>query len=365
MKKLTVSLEHCSYPIYIGTDLLAKLPVYLQEAGITPQQKLMVISDSNVAPLYCSPILEALRQAGYQVGIEVVPAGEASKNLNQLEKLIGSCLQFGLDRQGVILALGGGVIGDLAGFVAASYMRGIRFVQIPTTLLAHDSSVGGKVGVNHALGKNVIGAFHQPALVLYDVGTLATLPKRELISGFAEVIKHGLIWDQAFVDWLAKEATDLLALHPEKLAEAIYHGCQVKVGVVSQDERESGIRAILNYGHTIGHALEAVSGYSYYTHGEAVAIGIAGAVQLSCNRFGLDQEIVRVTTELLASFGLPTTYEAGRFTEQALLEAMKRDKKVKNDQYTFVLTRKLGQVEVVRGIDENEIRDVLRGLEGR
>ncbi|SFJ58369.1 3-dehydroquinate synthase [Thermoflavimicrobium dichotomicum] len=362
MRKLTVSLDHCTYPIYIGAGLLSQLPVYLDEVGIVPDRKLMVISDTQVAPLYGERILASLKQQGYQVDMAVVPAGESSKNLQQFEYLIGECLRFGLDRQSVILALGGGVVGDLAGFVAAAYMRGIPFVQIPTTLLAHDSSVGGKVGVNHALGKNVIGAFHQPAMVLYDVDTLKTLPTRELISGFAEVIKHGLIWDADFVQWLEKNSAELLALRPEKMIEAIYRGCEVKVAIVSQDERESGLRAILNYGHTIGHALEAVSGYIHYTHGEAIAIGMVGAARLSAKVLGTDESVVRKTKELLEAFQLPTQYDGERFPEDRLLLAMKRDKKVRNDEYAFVLTRKIGQVEVVRGIAEEEIRAALQEL---
>ncbi|RAL22622.1 3-dehydroquinate synthase [Thermoflavimicrobium daqui] len=364
MKKLTVSLDHCQYPIYIGKGILAKLPEVLQEAGMTFRRKLFIISDSHVAPLYSKQVQTVLEKAGYEVGMAIVPAGESSKNLQQLEHLIGECLRFGLDRQSVIIALGGGVIGDLAGFVAATYMRGIPFIQIPTTLLAHDSSVGGKVGVNHALGKNVIGAFHQPMLVLYDVETLNTLPKRELISGFAEVVKHALIWDPSFIKWLEQNSEELMALHAEKISEAIYRGCQVKVAVVSQDEKEVGLRAILNYGHTIGHALEAVAGYGVYTHGEAVAIGMAGAVRLSTKVLGTDKQVVVKTEKLLHAFELPTQYNPSHVTDELLLQAMKRDKKVRNDEYSFVLTSDLGSVELVRGIHEEQIRTILQEIRG-
>lgn len=363
MKSLKIDLGYHQYPIYIDRGLLMKLPELLTKQDILTDRKLLVISDSKVAPRYANELIQSLQQAGYHVDLAVVPAGEKSKSIQQLEWLVGRCIEHGLDRRSVIMALGGGVVGDLAGFVAASYMRGISFIQIPTTLLAHDSSVGGKVGINHPLAKNYMGAFHQPLMVVFDVDTLQTLPSREVSSGFAEVVKHGLIWDATFVQWLEANADALLALNGDSLIEAIYRGCQVKAAVVTEDEKEQGLRAILNYGHTIGHALEAVSKFEVYTHGEAIAIGMAGAVRLSQIQYGLDATIVTRTEALLQRFGLPVKY---RFNcnEKELLIAMQQDKKVQNGKYTFVLSSAIGKVELVREINEMHIKKVLEQIQG-
>lgn len=363
MRTVDVQTEHSTYPIHIGVQLYKELPSLLVQAGVTTKQKLMLITDSNVYPLYADQVRTLLSAAGFEVGVSVIPAGEESKTLQQVEQLIGECIEFGLDRKSIILALGGGVVGDIAGFVAASYMRGIDFIQLPTTLLAHDSSVGGKVGVNHPFAKNYIGAFHQPLMVLFDLDVLQSLPERELRSGFAEVIKHGLIWDQSFAEWLMDASNGLLKRDPEKLQHAIYRGCEIKASVVSQDEKEQGLRAILNYGHTIGHALEAVSDYRVYTHGEAIAIGMAGAVRLSQQRFGFSMDLVHWTEELIRLFQLPVRYE-DPYSMDDLLLAMQRDKKVKSGEYTFVLAREIGRVELVRGIQEQEIRQVLDEIRG-
>jgi 3-dehydroquinate synthase len=361
MKKYQVPLGERSYPIYIGSQLLARLPQLLQEVGMETLQICMMISDSHVAPLYAKQVTQVLHRAGYRVGLYVIPAGEINKSIYQVRKIVENCYTFGLNRHSVIIALGGGVVGDIAGFVAAIYMRGISWIQVPTTLLAHDSSIGGKVGVNHAGGKNVIGAFHQPKMVCFDVDTLATLPKREILSGYAEVIKHALIWDEPFVAWLEQVEQDLLCLHPAKVAVAIERGCQIKATIVAQDEKETGLRVILNYGHTLGHALEAVSAYHYYTHGEAVAIGMAGAVQLSQTVCGTSREVVERTLHLLQSFQLPVNYPPLWSTSQ-LLHRMKKDKKTKSNEYTFILAQKIGKVVLVRGVEESPIRDMLRLL---
>lgn len=363
MKVLHVQTDSSTYPIYIGIGIYSELPSLLEQAGVHTKQKLMIVTDSNIAPLYAHQVRKILRMAGFEVGLSVVPAGESSKNLRQVEQVIGECLQFGLDRKSIILALGGGVVGDLAGFVAATYMRGIDFIQLPTTLLAHDSSVGGKVGVNHRLAKNYIGAFHQPLMVVFDMNVLQSLPERELISGFAEVIKHGLIWDRSFSEWLMKSSDRLLARDLQQLQQAIYRGCQVKAAVVSEDEKELGLRAILNYGHTIGHALEAVSHYQVYTHGEAIAIGMAGAIRLSQRYYSLPFDRVAFTEELIKAFRLPITYEDAWSIDQ-LLTAMQRDKKAKSGEYTFVLAKEIGEVELVRGIPEEEIREVMAQIRG-
>jgi 3-dehydroquinate synthase len=361
MKKLQVTLSHTQYPIYIGSGLFAELPELLIAEKITPDRKLYVITDSNVAPLYLNRVVEPLRSAGFSVGSTVVPAGETSKSLKQAEELITECLQFGLDRQSVVLALGGGVVGDLAGFAAAIYMRGIPFVQLPTTLLAHDSAIGGKVGVNHPLGKNMIGAFHQPKMVLFDPEVLHTLPRRELLSGFAEMIKHALIWDVSFVRWLKENAQKLLSLDSASISEALFRSCAVKVAIVSQDEKEKGMRSLLNFGHTIGHALEAVTDYQRYTHGEAVAIGMAGAVRLSMAVLGAEEELVEETESLLQLFHLPVKIGLS-LSQDAILQAIKRDKKAQNGEYTFVLAERIGSMRLVKGIQEEPIRKVLSEL---
>lgn len=363
MDTLHVQTKDSTYPIYIGMQIYQELPLLLKKAGITTRHKLMIITDSNIAPLYAHQVRKILKIAGFEVGLSVVPAGESSKNLQQVEQVIGECLRFGLDRKSVILALGGGVIGDLAGFVASTYMRGIDFIQLPTTLLAHDSSVGGKVGVNHPLAKNYIGAFHQPLMVVFEMNVLQSLPKRELLSGFAEVIKHGLIWDQSFAEWLMNSSDSLLNRESEQLQKAIYRGCQIKASVVSKDEKELGLRAILNYGHTIGHALEAVSRYQAYTHGEAVAIGMAGAIRLSQRYYAFPFDRVEWTEELIRAFQLPITFHFPCSVDE-LLFAMQRDKKVKEGEYTFVLAKEIGKVELVRGISEKEIKEVIAQIRG-
>jgi 3-dehydroquinate synthase len=360
MRTLKVSMGERSYPIHIGSDLYARLPGLLRDRGIGPDRPLMLVTDTHVRPLYGEKVTEPLREAGYRVGEATVPAGESSKSLEHLSRLVEEALRFGLDRQGVVLALGGGVVGDLAGFLAATYMRGIPFVQLPTTLLAHDSSVGGKVGVNHPLGKNVIGAFHQPVMVVFDVETLRTLPAREVISGYAEVVKEALIADASFADWLLRNSERLLRLEPALVEEAIWNGCRIKAEVVSRDEREAGLRAVLNYGHTIGHALEAASGYVGLTHGEGVSIGMVGAAMLG-EALGTAREVVQPTKRLLTAFRLPVQLE-GNWSEDDLLELMRRDKKVRGGAYTFVLPERIGAVRVVRGVPEEAIRKVLRQL---
>jgi 3-dehydroquinate synthase len=361
MKELRVSTKSRAYSVYVGTALLARLPELLKQHQIQTNQKLFLVTDSHVAPLYAESIIDSLRNAGYKVDMSVVPAGENSKSLEMLDRLYADAIQAGLDRSSVVLALGGGVVGDLAGFLAASFMRGIPFVQLPTTLLAHDSSIGGKVGINHKLGKNYIGAFHQPLFVLFDVNILKTLPERELTAGFAEIIKHALIWDSDFVSWLEENNTALCNRDLPILEEAIYRGCKVKISVVSDDEMENGIRAILNYGHTIGHALESVSGYKWYTHGEAIAIGMVGAAMLSVEILQAPVQLVQDTELLLRKFSLPTRIQ-NNWTEDSLLQLMKRDKKAKYGSYTFILSKELGRVEVVHDIPEDKIRHVLHQL---
>ncbi|RKD25708.1 3-dehydroquinate synthase [Ammoniphilus oxalaticus] len=361
MNQLTVDLGERSYPILIGKGLLRQLPQQLAARGIEPRQTLFIVSDEHVAPLYLEQVVNGLEQAGYRCGYHIVPAGEQVKSLAYLEEITGKALEIGLDRNSVFLALGGGVIGDLTGFCAAAYMRGVPFVQIPTTLLAHDSSVGGKVAVNHPLGKNIIGAFHQPSLVLYDTETLTTLPKREIYAGFAEVLKHGLIWSESFTNWLSDNASSLLSLESPFIEEAIQQGCAIKAEVVSNDEREQGLRAILNLGHTFGHALEAISSYGGLIHGEAISIGMVAAALLA-ERIGLTKAEDRVaerTISLLKQYHLPVQLPSA-FAIDDILAAMRHDKKGKDGKFVFVLPTAIGAVEIVENVDEADIIETLK-----
>lgn len=282
---------------------------------------------------------------------KIVPSGEKAKTFDVYQDCLTSALENKLDRKSLVISFGGGAVGDLAGFVAATYMRGIRFIQVPTTILAHDSAVGGKVAVNHPLGKNMIGAFHQPEAVVYDLDFLQTLPEHEVRSGFAEVIKHSLISDENFYNWLREEIQSLDNMNDSQLLEFLTKGIQVKGSVIAEDERETGIRAFLNFGHTLGHAIEAEAGYGKVTHGEAVAIGMLFALQLSTQLLGLDFNIEEFKT-WLKNLGYATSIPAGLSNEQ-LIERMKQDKKTVNNTIRFVLLEKVGVpalIEVEEGI---------------
>ncbi|ASA22921.1 3-dehydroquinate synthase [Paenibacillus donghaensis] len=360
MRTIRVELGERSYPIHIGSGLLKNIGAYCQEAGFALRSPLLVVSDSTVAPLYLPQVEEALRSQGYQVVTHIFPAGEASKSLAVYEDVMTTAIQGGLDRHSAILALGGGVVGDLAGYVAATYMRGIGFMQIPTTILAHDSSVGGKVAVNHPLAKNMIGAFYQPAMVVYDLDTLLTLPPRQVSSGLAEAIKHGLITDEVFAYWCREHAEELLALDLEALGYALELGCSIKAKVVGNDERENGLRAVLNLGHTIGHAIEAVGGYGVFLHGEAIAIGMAGSALLAA-KLGRDRAIYEETVSMLTALSLPIRLPE-QYSEDDLMEAMKHDKKFKEGKMTFIIPEAIGSVSIVNDIDEQLVREVLAQL---
>ncbi|MFB5265965.1 3-dehydroquinate synthase [Paenibacillus enshidis] len=360
MGTLTVELGERSYPIYIGQGLLEKAGAYFEQRGLSKKSPHLIISDSNTAPLYLNKLTERLANAGYNTLAFVVEAGEKSKSLSVYEEVITAAIEGGLDRSSSITALGGGVVGDLAGFAAASYMRGIRFVQIPTTILAHDSSVGGKVGINHPLAKNMIGAFHQPELVLYDVDTLLTLPSREVSAGLAEMLKHGLIWDADFARWCQEHAQELLALEPEALEYGLEKGCAVKAKVVSQDEKENGQRAILNLGHTIGHAIEAIAGYGTLLHGEAISIGMVGSAMLGV-RLGADPSLVQETRAMLQSLRLPVVLPRELETD-AIMSAMMHDKKFKEGSITFVVPLSIGQVEIRKDIPASLVREIVEQL---
>jgi 3-dehydroquinate synthase len=341
---VSVPLGQRSYPIRIGAGLLATLGTVCVRAGL--RGTCAIISDSNVAPLYGRAVWEALAQAGIEPVLITVPAGETAKTLNTVRRCYEQLVERRLERKSFLVALGGGVVGDLAGFVAATYLRGIPFVQVPTTLLSQvDSSVGGKVGVNLRAAKNLIGAFYQPRLVLCDLATLKTLPTREYISGLAEVIKYGIIYDAALFERLERELPKLLKREPKALAAVIARCCEIKAEVVRQDETESGLRAILNFGHTVGHALEAVSHYGKYLHGEAIAIGQVAAARISAQVLGLPETHVERITRLLARAGLPTEAKLNASHRPKLLAAMKLDKKVNRGEIRLVLARRIGEVE--------------------
>jgi 3-dehydroquinate synthase len=360
MKRLLVDLDERSYPIIVGQGVLQQLPTELMDRGITPKQKVLIVTDDHVAELYLRKVQGLLEQSGYVCSAHIAPSGEKAKALSHLEEIVTSALAAGLDRNSVILALGGGVIGDLAGFAASTYMRGISFVQLPTTLLAHDSSVGGKVAVNHPMGKNLIGAFHQPSLVLYDTSTLASLPQREVSAGFAEVIKHAILTSPTFFSWLNEHAEALMELKSPYIDEAIYQGCQIKSQIVAADEQEHGLRAVLNLGHTFGHAIEALSQYGSFNHGEAVSIGLVAAVLLA-KQLGLatepDNSLASIVS-ILKRFKLPVRLP-GSFDPEEMVETMKHDKKGK---LVFVLPKTIGQVEIVKDVNEAIVVQVLEKL---
>jgi 3-dehydroquinate synthase len=357
MRTLHVNLGERSYPIHIGEGLAGKLAGWFAERKLSDKSPLMIVSDEAVAGRHLPGVKAALEQAGYRVAVSVVPSGETSKSLAMLEKLVGEALEAGLDRRSAIVALGGGVVGDLAGFVAASYMRGIRFVQMPTTILAHDSSVGGKVAVNHPLAKNIIGAFHQPEMVVFDLTFLRTLPEREIRAGYAEVVKHALIADAGFFRWVDEQAERLLKLEPDAVEHALHEGCRIKAEVVSADERENGLRAILNYGHTIGHAIEAVAGYGELLHGEAISIGMVGESLLAVH-YGCPEDVHRETKRVLAKFGLPVSLHA-HLDPDKIMRAMSHDKKFREGKTVFALPDSIGNVVVREGVSPDLVRDIL------
>ena len=320
MRQLTVQLEERSYPIMIGSGLLAQAPQYFEQVGLTKKSPLLIITDDHVAPKYLPTLEQTLRAAGYVVVSAVVPSGETSKSLAVYQDMMTAAIEGKLDRSSAILALGGGVVGDLAGFVAATYMRGIKFVQIPTTILAHDSSVGGKVAVNHPLAKNMIGAFHQPELVLYDVDTLQSLPPRDVSAGLSEMLKHGLIRDESFAHWCEEHAE----------------------------------------GHTIGHAIEAIAGYGEFLHGEAISIGMAGSALLG-EKLGSPAGLYEDTVRMLRALRLPVTLPAHLATDD-LMEAMMHDKKFREGHMVFIVPDRIGAARIVKDVPITVVREVIELL---
>ncbi|MGC9239187.1 MAG: 3-dehydroquinate synthase [Acidithiobacillus sp.] len=348
MPSLHVDLGPRSYPIHIGSGLLADPELFLPHCNSGP---IAILSDDRVAGLHLPALRQTLKEAGKPFTEIVVPAGEESKSLHRVEEVCGRLLEAGYGRDSTLFALGGGVIGDLGGFVAAIYQRGIPFLQIPTTLLAMvDSSVGGKTGVNHALGKNMIGAFYQPRAVVADLDTLDTLPEREFRSGLAEVIKYGLISDPGFFAWLEEHLDAVLAEDADALSHVIATSCRDKAEVVARDEQEAGRRAILNFGHTFGHAIEAASGYGHYLHGEAVAIGMVMAADLSRRLDLLRESEQQRVYQIIEGAGLPTL--CPRLPVEEYLRYMRVDKKAKGGQIRFILLRGIGAATITGDVPQ-------------
>ena len=358
---VTVNLADRSYPIHIGPGLLARAGELLKPLAKGP---LPVVTDTHVAEIHLAALLDSLGKAGLDAHPIILAAGEGTKSFAGLEQLTGELLKSGVDRGGLIVALGGGVIGDLTGFAAGVLKRGIAFAQIPTTLLAQvDSSVGGKTAINTPEGKNLVGLFHQPRIVIADSDTLKTLPRRELLAGYAEVAKYGALGDAKFFEWLEANGAKALAGDGAAMVHAVAHSCQMKADIVARDERETGDRALLNLGHTFGHALEAATGYSNrLLHGEGVAIGIALAFALSV-KLGLcgGQDADRFVRHLKA-VGLASSIAdipGARPSPEVLLEHMAHDKKVKNGRLTFILLRGIGQAFVTSDVPTDAVRAVL------
>lgn len=354
---VTVDLGDRSYPIRIGSGILDTLGDACQAAGLTG--RCLVVSDENVAPLYAERVFQSLEKAGFNPVLDVLPAGEPTKCQAQLMNLYAKAAENRLDRKCFMVALGGGVIGDLTGFTAASWLRGIQFVQVPTSLLAMvDSSVGGKTGINIPAGKNLVGAFHQPELVMIDLDTLQTLPEREFAAGMSEVAKYGVIWDKELFEELENvDATSSSRSLPEIIARC----CEIKAEVVRQDEREGGLRGILNFGHTLGHAIENAAGYGQFLHGEAVAIGMVYAARLSVALMGLSVEESERIKQLCIALNLPVAASGLAWSD--LRAAMAVDKKTVGGLLKFVLTDRMGHAEFGCEVSEELMQEVWNGLD--
>ncbi len=355
METLFIETESKTYPLFIGGDIRFNTDKLVIRTITQPITSILIVTDDNVAPLFLQDMKKCLSKIA-PLCEYIIPSGEASKSFQMYYDIQGFALEKGLDRRSLVIALGGGVVGDIAGFVAATFMRGIPFIQVPTTLLAHDSSVGGKVAINHPLGKNMIGAFYQPEAVIYDTATLQSLPEREWRSGFAEVIKHGFIWDKEFLDWLIEHVRDFSLVKDDVAQELLLRSISVKKAVIKEDETEKGIRAFLNLGHTLGHAIENELGYGRITHGEAVVIGMLFAFRVSEDIYGIDLHITNIVDWLKQynyEVTLPKQLEVDR-----LIATMKKDKKSEDGIVRMVLLKEIGKAEVV-SVPEERLRLLL------
>lgn len=362
MEKVKVELGKDSYDIFIGEKILNGVGKFIAESDFT--QKVLIVTDTNVEK-FLDKLTDSLTAHEINFDVAVIPPGEPSKNLREVEKIYTQAIEFGLDRKSPIIAFGGGVVGDLAGFVAATYMRGVPLIQVPTTLMSQvDSSVGGKTAVNHELGKNLIGAFHQPKAVFIDLDTLKTLPDREIKSGLGEVIKYGIISDAKFFEYIEHNVNKILNRDKEVLAQIIKRSCEIKAEVVSADEKENGLRRILNFGHTIAHAVETVTNYEKYRHGEALAVGMVGAALIS---FSLGKIIFNDAARLknlldaLEMFSYCQGYCKGCDVDEMYL-VTSRDKKTIGGKVNWVLMKNFGEVEINDNVSENEIKKALKVL---
>ncbi|MGX9461099.1 3-dehydroquinate synthase [Shewanella sp. A14] len=355
MQQIQVQLGDRSYPIYIGQDLMNDSELLTR---YLTNKKALIVSNDTIAPLYLTKIQQAMSVCA-RIETVILPDGEKFKDLQHLDRIFTGLLEHNFARDSVLVALGGGVVGDMTGFAAACYQRGIDFIQIPTTLLSQvDSSVGGKTAVNHPLGKNMIGAFYQPKSVIIDTLCLKTLPANEFAAGMAEVIKYGIIWDADFFQWLEENVEALKSLQTDALTYAIAKCCQIKADVVEQDETEQGVRALLNLGHTFGHAIEAEMGYGVWLHGEAVAAGTVLAAQTAYKLNLLDEQSVERICQLMLAFDLPITAPESMGFEQ-FIKHMRRDKKVLGGKIRLVLPTSIGQADVFSEVSEDLLQQVI------
>ncbi|MBF0379674.1 MAG: 3-dehydroquinate synthase [Magnetococcales bacterium] len=357
IKTLPLLLGDRSYNIVIGTNLLETIGERLQP--LLPGKQIGVVSNETVAPLYLAKVLDSLHSSGFSTVEVILPDGESHKNWQSLTKIFDVLIENSFERSATILALGGGVVGDMSGYAAASLLRGVNFVQVPTTLLSQvDASVGGKTGINHPLGKNLIGAFYQPKMVVMDTVTLKTLSQRDFSSGLSEVIKYGIIWDADFFSYLEKNMAAVLQKDDATLTHLLYTCCAIKADVVAQDERETGTRALLNLGHTFGHAIETLAGYGNILHGEGVAIGMVMAAQLAQIRGLCDQQTVERIKQLLTQANLPVT-AAKSFSPDDYIKAMGRDKKVAGGKIRVILNGSIGQAKIYSDIPHSQIKQAI------
>ncbi|MCK4629339.1 MAG: 3-dehydroquinate synthase, partial [Sedimentisphaerales bacterium] len=357
---VSVDLGPKSYPVFVGSETLALFGAFfLQHCD---SRKAVVITDENVGPLYAQAVNENLNNSGVQGHTITVPAGEATKRREVVESIYDKLFDLSIERSDAIVALGGGVVGDLAGFVAATFKRGVNYVQLPTSLLAMvDSSIGGKTGINHPRGKNMIGAFYQPKMVFADIAVLKTLPRRELGCGLAETVKHAVIRDVEFFRHLENHTDQIMNLEPELMIDLVVRNCRIKAAIVSADEFESGLRGILNLGHTIGHTIETVCADRDVHHGEAVSLGMVAAARLAIGRGLLKAETIDRITALLNRLNLPTSVSE-ELPVDKLYEAMKQDKKVRAGKIRFVLPTSLGSCTFVDDISEDDIKNAIKEL---
>lgn len=356
MNIINTNLGERSYPIYISSESLHTVGLYIKKTG--NYNKVIIISDDNVATIYLKTVTDAIRKEKILCQSFIISPGEKSKSLSMADKIYSVMLEANIDRKSAVIALGGGVVGDLAGFAASTFMRGIDFIQIPTSLLAQvDSSVGGKVAVNHPMGKNIIGTFYQPKMVFIDVAVLQSLPTREFASGMSEVIKYGIVMDSSFFSWLEEHLLLIKALNSDMLSHIVTTSCHLKTYIVQEDEEEHGIRALLNFGHTIGHAIESATHYMRFTHGEGVAIGMIYAMKIAASMGWIPTTDIKRVMLLLQAFNLPISFSGTPADE--LIALMRHDKKSINGDIIFILPTSIGIAKIYKQLDIELLKTIL------